>query len=696
MNNDLSSDSALLEEKVSPLLIGAEINTASVNSEGTLNLTDKIIQAKVNIVQNNNDSEINLIRPIIRDSWLRCYGKGLNLFDYNIGPILDKPAFDDLLHKKTLLIKAATPFIRKLASMCSNSMIMLTDENGVMLHIEMDKSRHFSWTVDRFHLIPGIVWAEETVGTLSTTLCEKYRIPIQMSGPEHYSETYHVYTASSAPITDINNNLTGTITLVSQDYITQNPHTLALIISITDAIERELRLISNKELINSFLAATDQGMVIIDNCGKITHANPKVSKILNPQIPDITGKMINDILGNPQCIKTLLETGKPVYNAEIFNKELNRSTFLNSAKPLLDHYGNKIGYTLELKEPGTFKKKVNTDSSLKIKFSFDNIIGKSTKLLQAISLAKKFAKLEYNILIQGESGTGKEMFAQAIHDKCCPDGPFIAINCAAIPKNLIESELFGYEAGAFTGADRQGRKGKFELADGGTLFLDEIGDMPLELQPALLRVLEEKQIMRIGGTSYKSVNFRLIAATNQVLPDLLEKKIFREDLYYRLGELQISIPPLRERGQDIIELANYFIAAISANQQLTPPSLHEATIYRLLKFSWPGNVRQLKSVIINAVNVAEHNVILPEDLPSIVNNSNDTPYHTQFSDPAEIINNNANDPSTLKDMEKMMIINAILQSNKNITEAARTLGISKSTLYKRIKEYELFNEIRSS
>lgn len=686
MSDVFSSDRVLIEEKVSPLITPVEKATDS-----SCNITDIITQAKVKIVENNTDMEIDLIRPIIRDSWLRCYHQGLNLFDYNIGPILDKPVFDKILQNKTHLIDAAVPYIRKLAAMCSNSMIMLTDEKGVVLYVQMDKNRHFSWTVDRFHLVPGIIWAEETVGTLTTTLCEKYQIPIQMSGPEHYSETYFVYTASSAPVMDINNNLTGTITLVTQDYITQNPHTLALIISISENIEKELHRRSNQDFLGGFLDASDQGVLILNNSGKITHANPKVCKILNFEMSKITGLAINDVIDNQPFINSLLETGTPVYDIKVNSKGQNLSTYLSLAKKLGDNYGNTLGYTLIFKEAEESGKKHDPSPGQETKINFDHIIGKSPQIVNAINLAKKYAAFDDNILIYGESGTGKELFAQAIHNACCPDGPFIAINCAAIPKNLIESELFGYEAGAFTGADRQGRKGKIELAEGGTLFLDEIGDMPLELQPALLRVLEEKQIMRVGGIKYKPVKFRLIVATNQVLPELIEKKTFREDLYYRLEVLQIHVPPLRERGQDIIELANHILRTLAAKQGKLPLSLNEAAIYKLMQFDWPGNVRQLKNAMIYVCDTANHPVIGPEDLPSQIDKSRYVANQARAAVPAVYDGQNS-----IKDMQKTMIIQAIVQTNKNIAETARVLGLSKSTLYKKIKEYGILNQIRSS
>lgn len=194
-------------------------------------------------------------------------------------------------------------------------------------------------------------------------------------------------------------------------------------------------------------------------------------------------------------------------------------------------------------------------------------------------------------MLIGESGTGKELFAQAIHNNYCPEGPFIAINCASMPRTLIESELFGYEGGTFTGAEKKGRPGKFELASGGTLFLDEIGDMPIEIQPLLLRVLEERKVMRLGGNKYIPVNVRIIAATNKDLCQMISANHFREDLYYRLAVFRIDIPPLRSRKQDTLVLARYFIEETCRRINVKAPELSEDARETIRNYSWPGNAR---------------------------------------------------------------------------------------------------------
>lgn len=352
-------------------------------------------------------------------------------------------------------------------------------------------------------------------------------------------------------------------------------------------------------------------------------------------------------------------------------REVNRAMKLTTAStPIPINFQNSMGAD-----------KINTSkrNGLNALFTFDDIIGESRGFKKSVALAKRFACCPENILINGESGTGKELFAHSIHNLYRPFGPFIAINCAAIPKNLIESELFGYESGSFTGAERNGSPGKIELASGGTLFLDEIGDMPLELQSVLLRVLEDKQVMRIGGKSYKKVDFRLIAATNKDLNQLIQEKLFREDLYYRLSVLSINIPPLRQREDDVILLCKSFIQDYCARMGLNIPHLKKEVIETIKNYGWPGNVRQLKNAIIYALNAFNGETIQVDDLPAYVFSPVSPPIAMAKAEPVK----------SLKVVEKKAIEVALLETGNNISKSAELLGIGKTTLYRKIKQYAI-------
>ncbi|MGD9224087.1 MAG: sigma 54-interacting transcriptional regulator [Desulfobacteraceae bacterium] len=312
-------------------------------------------------------------------------------------------------------------------------------------------------------------------------------------------------------------------------------------------------------------------------------------------------------------------------------------------------------------------------------FKFDNIVCQNKTLKTTVARAKKIANSPSTILLTGESGTGKEVFAQAIHNASAREGgPFIPINCGAIPKELIQSELFGYEAGAFTGADRKGRMGKFEIANGGTLFLDEIGDMPLKMQVNLLRVITDRSIVRIGGTRHIPVDVRLIAATNKNLLDEVEKGNFREDLYYRLNVVPFRLPPLRERPEDVIPIAEYHLLRISKRFGKQIDSIHPDAKKALAAYSWPGNIREVRNAIEQAVNMTHGSIILLKHLPEHIHNQETKPI------PAE-----NQKPFNLSALEKETIERALRHYDGNITRASKALSIGRNTLYDKMKKYDL-------
>jgi transcriptional regulator with PAS, ATPase and Fis domain len=343
-----------------------------------------------------------------------------------------------------------------------------------------------------------------------------------------------------------------------------------------------------------------------------------------------------------------------------------------------------IGTSLKMPMLSYSNQKVtNIGTGFETDFNFESIKGDSSEMIKAREIAKRFASSSANILLIGESGTGKELFAQAIHNKDRPAGPFIVLNCGAIPKNLIESELFGYDSGAFTGAKKNGNSGKFELAQGGTLFLDEIGDMPIESQAVLLRVLENKQVMRIGGKEYKTVDFRLVAATNKNLKFLVENGQFREDLYYRLSVLEVTIPPLRQRETDIITLAELFVRKHCSNRRSRIPEISKDAKVKLMQYCWPGNVRQLENVMIYAVNMLDTNVILPRHLPDEIIKNKIRQQEEKNS--CSVGMQKTNDVISIKEAEKNAIENALIRLGNDKVLAAEVLGISVSTLYRKLK-----------
>jgi Transcriptional regulator containing PAS, AAA-type ATPase, and DNA-binding domains len=326
------------------------------------------------------------------------------------------------------------------------------------------------------------------------------------------------------------------------------------------------------------------------------------------------------------------------------------------------------------------------DANFRAKYNFDLLVGSSPPLLQAISESKNAAKHNSNILITGESGTGKEIFAHAIHNASSRrDYPFVAINCGAIPISLAESELFGYHKGAYTGGLKDGAPGKFELANGGTIFLDEIGELPLSIQVSLLRVLESREVVRIGGNKTIKLDIRIIAATNKDLYKAMLDKAFREDLYYRLNVLPIRIPPLRNRGDDIILLANYFIQKY--NTTTDHIILNDDVYESLLNYLWPGNIRELSNIIEHAMSIREGNHITLENLSIPLKSCNPDLYHDakEKKEPLHSIDGNIN----LINYEANIIISTLRQNKGDVNASAFQLGFNSRTLYRKIKKHNI-------
>ena len=320
-------------------------------------------------------------------------------------------------------------------------------------------------------------------------------------------------------------------------------------------------------------------------------------------------------------------------------------------------------------------------NELEVNHSVGEIIGKSKKMQHVFTEIQTAAAGAISVLIQGETGTGKELIAKAIHDHSQRKaGPFVAFNCAAIPTELIEGQLFGNERGAFTGANQQ-RIGYFEQADTGTLFLDEIGDMPLTLQTKLLRVLQEREFQRLGGTSTISVDIRVLAATNQDLEEAIRDGYFREDLYHRLAAFPIAVPPLRDRREDIPILADHFLKRYAAAAEKSIRDISTDALQMLIQYDFPGNVRELENIIERAVLYETTDLLQPESLL----------FH-QTRGGSQVATSSPTDTTTilpLDEVERRAIIHALKVTDNNIPNAARALGIDRSTLYRKLKKYNL-------
>jgi DNA-binding NtrC family response regulator len=321
------------------------------------------------------------------------------------------------------------------------------------------------------------------------------------------------------------------------------------------------------------------------------------------------------------------------------------------------------------------------DEALKKSYQFDELIGQSPPMRKLIDRLERVADTETSILITGETGTGKELVAQALHSRSRRQkGPFVAVNCAALPDTLLESELFGHKSGAFTDA-RTERKGLFFQANGGTLFFDEIGDFPLALQPKLLRSLEERRVRPIGGTSEIAFDARIIAATNRDIETAVEESRFREDLYYRINVIQIDLPPLRERGTDILLLAQHFVEQFAIRSDKQIAGISNSASEKLLNYTWPGNIRELRNTIERAVVLTGYEKISVDDLPDKIRDYKTSHFLVGSDNPSELV--------PIQEVEHRYILHVLKTVGGNKTLAARVLGLDRKTLYRKLQHYKV-------
>lgn len=438
-----------------------------------------------------------------------------------------------------------------------------------------------------------------------------------------------------------------------------------------------------------FLRNPYESLVIVDKEGKLEFLDKGSEKFLNVPDGSIKGIKVTDLIPDSYLPK-VLETGTP-FMGRVFNVKGVRR--IGSTYPLIKDgevigaLGRLIFHSLDEVE------RINTQMGRlrsEVKFlreaqryqnhavyNFNNILGISTAIKEALEMAKKIAMADADVLIVGESGTGKELFAQAIHNFMRPERPFVRVNSSAIPFELAESELFGYERGAFTGASNTGKPGKFEIANNGTLFLDELSSLPLSIQAKLLRVLQEREVERLGTTGVRKINFRLIASTNTDLKILIKEGKFREDFYFRIAKNVIHIPPLRIRREDIPIYISYFLNTINNRFGTKFKTLTNDALFSFMKYDWPGNVRELINMLEQACLKKWDGEEIPIDSlpPELIGSSSPTVTSSKIF------------KKDIQEEEKKIILQALEQTKGNKRRAAILLGIPRSTFYQKLKNY---------
>lgn len=460
------------------------------------------------------------------------------------------------------------------------------------------------------------------------------------------------------------------------------------------------------------LNVVDNSICIYDKEAALLYGNKSYMNMMGVTDRDsVTGMKVEDIArqsglkfqatkngSSSLKIRDVLKSGKKLLDWEVQiesqTSASNARLVSNNMYPIVNKDGSTDGIIEISSSHQVSLNKMKKLIGLTAEYTFDSIIGQSDAIKNAIQQAKDYAANPYSLLIVGESGVGKELFAQSVHNFGNRKfAPFVALNCANFPENLIESELFGYVGGAFTGAAKNGQIGKFELADGGTLFLDEIGELPLNFQAKLLRVLETGKFTRIGSSRETNVNVRIIAATNRDLEEMVEEGIFRKDLYYRLQVLRIEVPPLRERASDIISLAHFFFKQAEKNNELSSRRLDKNAEKILLEYSWPGNVRELKNAVTRAALLSKTGIVTEEVLKEAISSKNfmlraEASSSSQEDESEKNINDKIRQcKSDISDSYIRLINTALDASGGNKKLAADLMGISRRTLYRMMERY---------
>lgn len=656
----------------------------------SLNRIKQVQQAWEEFHRTGDVTRPSVVRPEVLASWKRCRARGLD--PYRAADIvrLSPSELEKRIEAHQVLVEVASPFLQVLAEAITDSgfRVDLADKDLFILaqYGKDDMLREAA----KFGSGVGTNCCESNRGTSAINLAKNLGRPVQLVGPEHYNINLWYWTCSAVPIF-CRENLCGVINFAGH-FSLFHKHTFGMAIAVAKLIEQALqqrRLVSELELSNRYLNnvihAVSDGLVVVDSRNVITTLNQAAGHFLNIDPARAVQRPTDDIFGPNNPFSNVLRSGQSIVNKEVVLRiegRRRRYFFVGTLEPMIAEEKPQ-GVLGILKPMASTKGLVKNVIGLKAHFTFDDLIGNSAELREAVRLARQAAELPTTVLLQGESGTGKELFAQAIHNASTfKVGPFVALNCAGIPGELVESELFGYEGGAFTGAHREGRPGKFELAERGTLFLDEISTMPLGVQAKLLRVLQTRTIMRLGGTAEIPVNVRLICATNRDLGQLVQEGTFREDLFYRVNVLAINIPPLRERKEDIPLLVEHFCRKLG--QRLgTSVAVEDKAINMLLEYHWPGNVRELENVVERSVVMAlarQSDVVQVEDVVS----------YSAFRDVTRKTPGAAEVSSgpgyALGEIETAAIQDALAVSNGNMSKAARLLGIHRTTLYRKLRK----------
>jgi transcriptional regulator of acetoin/glycerol metabolism len=627
-------------------------------------------------------------------SWLRSKAHGIDPTGRAAPLAVRGDAISRLREQHWPLISAAQDIFHRTAEMLvgARSIMLLTNADGVVLEIVGDRITLEQG--ERINLTRGGDWREEQVGTNGIGTALATARPAQVHAAEHYCEGIKAWTCAAAPVFDPTTGAILGVVDISGPPNTYQRTNLNLAVATAREIEAVLAERDMRERARLFEACLQRlsgadvgGLIAIDRRGTLLHATGRVAMPvgLGQRIPGL-----HDRIAVADWAKLLPQEWKPEWFDPV----------------RVD--GEAIGALLVVPAPkprGTAAAATCASESDPGRMGFAAIIGESPPMQALIARARTIAARQVPVLIEGETGTGKELLARALHGERDAATPFVVFNCGAVTKDLVAAELFGHVRGAFTGATDEGRAGRFELAHGGVLCLDEIGEMPLDVQPFLLRALEEGVIYRVGDTRPRQVDVRLVSMTNRRLQDDVASGRFRRDLFYRIGVTRLHIPPLRERGADIVLLADHFVRKLAAKHGIPPRGFDEAARAALMRHDWPGNARELRNLVESLLLMTEAPEITAEHVAAVLtvdppapsaaatalSTTPGTPPGTPPWTPPGMPPGTppGTPPATLEVTERAAITRALADTGHNVAEAARLLGISRSTLYRKAQRYGL-------
>ena len=669
-----------------------------------------------------------MLPPALMQSWRRCAALGLDPYG---DPSLEDSTQTAVSSVSQKLLSLVRPVMEDLHQFVEESPCVVVFADVEARIVDYFGDRVIREELEHLGLNIGASWNEERQGANALVLALQESFPIQLDGAMHYRAALHPLYTSAAPVHDLLGRAVGVLGVIGH-HETCHPHTLGMITAAAQAISNQLQMqvwLSNANdllvELKTILETLPEGILLLRRDGVISQMNAPAGSMLGLVPEKVTGRRLSDVLPLPAVLAQAILRQQQLADEELvfdtvrgrapclcslkaissYRPETGLETIVSSPGLLLSEPVAADGFVMILRSIERVQKLVNRLTGAHARLTFANVVGESPALKEAMRLARLAANSNSTVLLHGETGTGKEIFAQSIHNSSGrTDGPFVAVNCAAIPRELINTELFGYEGGSFTGADRQGRSGKFEQAHRGTLFLDEIGDMPLDLQTALLRAIETHTIVRVGGQRVIPVDVRIIAATHKDLREEARRGNFRSDLFYRLNVLTIHIPALRERADDLPLLVQHFLQRQSRVMGRALTITQEA-MASIQAYNWPGNIRELENMLERVTYLMPKSSIAVDDLPlelqqigghvelsgqSTSGRSVDTKKNHQ---PLQQLTPDVDTAGALKERssnaEIQAIVKALDASDGQITRAAVLLGISRTTLWRKMAKYDL-------